>query len=78
MADNLLLSADGLYYNVTGDIMTLANTINEVRLLPASSLGWLEIGGGMSIMFLGTTSAMFFSFVASLYFFLHMRKRESQ
>ncbi len=65
-----------IYYNVSDDLMTLAVTINELRMQPTSSMGWLEIGGGMSIMFFGTAAAMLLSFVASIVFFFYMRKRQ--
>jgi len=67
-----------LFYNVAGDIVTLAETMNALRLKPDTSLGWLEIGGGMSMMLNGTTIAMFLSFLASVYFFFYTRHHENK
>jgi len=65
-----------IFYNVSGDLVTLADTINEQRLLSSSSMGWLQIGGGISMVLIGTTAAMFLSFAASIYFFFHTRHRD--
>lgn len=67
-----------VYYNVSGDLVTLADTINGLRLRPDSTLGWLEIGGGLSTMLIGTTVAMFLSFLASVYFFFYTRHRNNE
>ena len=67
-----------LFYNVTGDIVTLAEMINALRLQPDSSLGWLEIAGGMSMLLIGTTIAMFLSFLASIYFFFYTRHHKNK
>jgi len=64
-----------LYYNVTGDIIALADTLTELRLQEGSSLDWLEIGGGMWMMHAGTSVAMFLCFVASIFFFLYTKRR---
>ena len=64
-----------VFHNVSNDLITLADTIIELRLRPDSSLVWLEIGGGMSVNLLGTTLAMFLSFAASIYFFFYTRRR---
>lgn len=68
----------GLFYNVAGDMVTLADTINALRLEPDSSLGWLEIGAGMSIVLNGTAVAMFLSFLASIYFFFYTRNHKNK
>lgn len=62
-----------LYYNVSGDLMTLADMLNELRLQPDSSLGWLNINNGMFTTLVGTTAAMFLSYLASIYFFFFTR-----
>ena len=64
-----------VYYNVSDDLVTLADTINHLRQSSGSNLGWFEIGGGMSNMIVGTTLAMFLSFLASIYFFFYTRRR---
>lgn len=64
-----------LYYNVTGDIIALADTLTEFRLQEGSSIDWLEIGGGMWMMYAGTSAAMFLCFLASIFFFFHARQR---
>ena len=64
-----------VYYNVSDDLVTLADTINHLRQCSGSNLGWFEIGGGMSNMIVGTTLAMFLSFLASIYFFFYTRRR---
>ena len=64
-----------LYYNVTGDIIALADTLMELRLQEGSSLDWLEIGGGMWMMHAGTSAAMFLCFLASIFFFFYARQR---
>jgi hypothetical protein len=58
-----------LFYNVTDDIVTLADTLTELRLRGGSSLEWMEIGAGMSMMLITQTVAMILSFVASIFFF---------
>jgi hypothetical protein len=67
-----------VFYNVSNDLMTLAHTINELRLRPDPSLGWLEIGGGISMNLKGTTLAMLLSFLASIYFFFYTRHRDNE
>ena len=66
-----------VYFNVSDDLVTLSMTINNLRLDPKSSLGWFEIGEGMSYMIIGTTTAMFLSFLGSVYFFFYTRRRDS-
>lgn len=65
-----------VYFNVSDDLVTLSMTINNLRLDPKSSLDWFEIGGGMSYMIIGTTAAMFLSFLGSVYFFFYTRRRD--
>lgn len=68
----------GLFYNVAGDLIALAETMNALHLEPDSSLGWLEIGAGMPIMLNGTAIAMFLSYLASIYFFFYTRNHENK
>jgi hypothetical protein len=63
-----------IYHNVTGDIATLAETLTELSLREGSSLGWLEIGGGISTMHIMQSVAMFLSFLASIFFFFHTKQ----
>jgi hypothetical protein len=58
-----------LFHNVSNDIATLAGTLTELRLRGGSSLEWLEIGAGISVMVNAQTVAMAISFVASIFFF---------
>jgi len=67
-----------IYYNATGDMIPLADTLMELRIRGDSSLDWLEIGGGMQMMHIGTSLAMFLSFAASILFFFFMRHRGDQ
>ena len=62
-----------LFYNVSDDIGTLADTLTEMRLRGSSSLEWLEIGAGISVMIIAQTVAMILSFAASIFFFFYMR-----
>ena len=68
----------GIYHNVTGDIVTLADTLTELGLREGSSLGWLEIGAGISTMHITQSVAMFLSYVASLFFFFHTKQRSDE
>jgi cellobiose-specific phosphotransferase system component IIC len=67
-----------VFYNVSGDLVTLAETINESRLQAGSSLSWLEIGGGMSMTLRGTIAAMFLAYLGSIYFFFYTRNRSNE
>ena len=67
-----------VFYNVSGDLVTLAETINESRLQAGSSLSWLEIGGGMSMTLGGTIAAMFLAYLGSIYFFFYTRNRSNE
>ena len=67
-----------IYHNVTGDIVTLADTLTKLGLREDSSLGWLEIGAGISTMHIAQSVAMFLSFVASLIFFFHTKQRSNE
>lgn len=67
-----------LYYNVSGDVATLADVLMQRRIEPGSSLGWLEIQDGISWVNAGTTGAMFFGFVASIVFFFYTRHHRSE
>ena len=67
-----------IYHNVTGDIVTLADTLTKLGLREDSSLGLLEIGAGISTMHIAQSVAMFLSFVASLIFFFHTKQRSNE
>jgi hypothetical protein len=67
-----------LYYNVSGDVATLADVLMQRRIEPGSSLGWLEIQDGISWVNAGTTGAMFFGFAASIVFFFYTRHHRSE
>ena len=67
-----------IYHNVTGDIVTLADTFTKLGLREDSSLGLLEIGAGISTMHIAQSVAMFLSFVASLIFFFHTKQRSNE
>ena len=62
-----------LYRNVSGDVATLADTLMERRLSDDSSLGWLEIQGGIRWVNVGTSNAMLIGFLASIVFFFYTR-----
>lgn len=62
-----------LYYNVGGDLVSLADTLMQLRSREGSSLGWLEIQAGIKWVNAGTAVAMFFSYVASIVFFFYTR-----
>lgn len=65
-------------HNVAGDIATLAETLTELSLREGSSLGWLEIGAGISTMHITQSVAMFLSFAASIFFFFHTRQSSDE
>ena len=67
-----------VFYHVSGDLVTLAETINESRLQAGSSSSWLEIGGGMSMTLGGTIAAMFLAYLGSIYFFFYTRNRSNE
>ena len=67
-----------IHHNVTGDIATLAETLTELSLREGSSLGWLEIGAGISTMHITQSVAMFLSFAASIFFFFHTRQSSDE
>ena len=67
-----------IYHNVTGDLAALADTLTELGLREGSSLGWLEIGDGISTMHITQSVAMFLSFMASLFFFFHTKQRSDE
>ena len=62
-----------LYLNVSDDMIALAEQITEFRLRGSSSLDWMVIGDGLSVMHYTQTIAMFLSFAASLVFFFYTR-----
>jgi len=64
-----------VFYNVSDDLVTLAETIDESRLQAGSSLSWMNIGSGMSMTLGGTISAMILAYLGSIYFFFHTRNR---
>ena len=67
-----------IHHNVAGDIATLAETLTEISLREGSSLGWLEIGAGISTMHITQSVAMFLSFAASIFFFFHTRQSSDE
>ena len=65
-----------LYHNVSGDLATLAETLMQLRLRDDSSLGWLEVQGGIRWVNAGTAIAMFLGYAASIVFYFYTRHRD--
>ena len=65
-----------LYYNVTGDLATLAETLMQLRSGSSSSLAWLDVQGGIRWVNAGTTVAMLLSYAASIIFFFYTRHHD--
>ena len=67
-----------LYYNVTGDLATLAETLMQFRSSGGSSLDWLDVQGGIRWVNAGTTVAMLLSYAASIIFFFYTRHHDDE
>ena len=66
-----------VYFNVTGDVIALADELRERAAQSGSSLSWLEIGP-VHILYYGVLTLYALSGAASVAFFVYMRGREPQ
>jgi hypothetical protein len=63
------------HFGVAGDQIALAGQLTELRTLPSSSLEWLEISPALGTVYRAQTAAMVVSYMASIFFFFHTRRR---
>ena len=62
------------HYNLSTDVIALANSIGEVNQEPGSALDWLIVGESVaSIAYRTQEAAMILSYLAALVFFFYTR-----